>query len=441
MATQEAPRAGVSFETDEETSLILSSLKEFLKREVEPLEDDLGETWSNPRKRHEVDGRLVPEVRKAIETVRKRSAEAGFYAMNLPEEVGGEGVSNVTWYRAIKHVAATGPGLSEYVLAGPEGPKPLLAQAEGEQVERYLEPCIRGEKSTAFAQTEPGVGSDSPNMSTTAEKDTAGQSPAGPAVPEAQQDTAEQSSASPASTEATQDGDEWVLNGHKQWITNAPYADFVQVFARTSPVEEMGRYGGITCFIVEADEYEVASLNNAVGMTGMQGEIVLDDVRLSDDRVLGTEDGAFYDAMEFLSLGRLEIGARALGHTEFLVDRGVDYATEREAFGRPIGKFQGVSHKLARARADAFAADAAALRLAWLMDDGKQAIEESSIVKYLATNVMFDVADDVVQVHGGDGLSEDNPFMQELETARILRIVEGTDEIQLNTIAKELGVM
>ena len=407
MATQEAPRAGVSFETDEETSLILSSLEEFLEREVEPLEDDLGETWSNPRKRHEDDGRLVPEVREAIETVRKRSAEAGFYAMNLPEEVGGEGVSNVTWYRAIKHVAATGPGLSEYVLAGPEGPKPLLAQAEGEQAERYLEPCIRGEKSTAFAQTEPGVGSDSPNMSTTAERD----------------------------------GDEWVLNGHKQWITNAPYADFVQVFARTSPVEEMGRYGGITCFIVEADEYEVASLNNAVGMTGMQGEIVLDDVRLSDDRVLGTEDGAFYDAMEFLSLGRLEIGARALGHTEFLVDRGVDYATEREAFGRPIGKFQGISHKLARARADAFAADAAALRLAWLMDDGEQAIEESSIVKYLATNVMFDVADDVVQVHGGDGLSEDNPFMEELETARILRIVEGTDEIQLNTIAKELGVM
>ena len=407
MATQEAPRAGVSFKTDEETSLILSSLEEFLDREVEPLEDDLGETWSNPRKRHEDDGRLVPEVREAIETVRKRSAEAGFYAMNLPEEVGGEGVSNVTWYRAIKHVAATGPGLSEYVLAGPEGPKPLLAQAEGEQIERYLEPCVRGEKSTAFAQTEPGVGSDSPNMSTTAERD----------------------------------GDEWVLNGHKQWITNAPYADFVQVFARTSPVEEMGRYGGITCFIVEADEYEVASLNNAVGMTGMQGEIVLDDVRLSDDRVLGTEDGAFYDAMEFLSLGRLEIGARALGHTEFLVDRGVDYATEREAFGRPIGKFQGVSHKLARARADAFAADAAALRLAWLMDDGEQAIEESSIVKYLATNVMFDVADDVVQVHGGDGLSEDNPFMEELETARILRIVEGTDEIQLNTIAKELGVM
>ena len=406
MATQEAQPTGVSFETDEETSLILSSLEEFIEQEVEPIESELGETWSNPRKRHEDDGRLVPEVQEAVQEVRKKSADAGFYAMNLPEDVGGEGVSNVTWYRAIKHVASTGPGLSEYVLAGPEGPKPLLAQAEGDQIEEYLLPCVRGEKSTAFAQTEPGVGSDSPNMSTTAEKD----------------------------------GDEWVINGSKQWITNAPYADFVQVFARTSPIEEMGRYGGITCFIVEDDEYEVTSMNNAVGMTGMQGEISLDDTRVPEDRVLGTEDGAFYDAMEFLSLGRLEIGGRALGHSEFLLEKGTEYANEREAFGRPIGKFQGVSHKLARGKADAFAADAAALRLAWLMDNGEQAIQESSIVKYLASNVMFDIADDVVQVHGGNGLSEDNPFMSELQTARVLRIVEGTDEIQLNTIAKELGV-
>jgi acyl-CoA dehydrogenase len=406
MATQEAQPTGVSFETDEETSLILSSLEDFIEQEVKPIESELGETWSNPRKRHEDDGRLVPDVVDAVQEVRKKSADAGFYAMNLPEDVGGEGVSNVTWYRAIKHVASTGPGLSEYVLAGPEGPKPLLAQAEGDQIEEYLLPCVRGEKSTAFAQTEPGVGSDSPNMSTTAEKD----------------------------------GDEWVINGSKQWITNAPYADFVQVFARTSPIEEMGRYGGITCFIVEADEYEVSSLNNAVGMTGMQGELALDDVRVSEDRILGTEDGAFYDAMEFLSLGRLEIGGRALGHSEFLLEKGTEYANEREAFGRSIGKFQGVSHKLARGKADAFAADAAALRLAWLMDNGEQAIQESSIVKYLASNVMFDIADDVVQVHGGNGLSEDNPFMSELQTARVLRIVEGTDEIQLNTIAKELGV-
>jgi len=161
MATQDAtPDAGVSFATDQETRLILDSLDDFIDREVEPVVEGLGETYENPRLRHEPDGRLVPEVIDAIREIRRKSAEAGFYAMNLPEDVGGEGVSPVTWYRAKRHVAARGAGgLTSPVLAGPEGPKPLLLQAEGEQVERYLEPAIRAEKSTAFAQTEPGVGS------------------------------------------------------------------------------------------------------------------------------------------------------------------------------------------------------------------------------------------------------------------------------------------
>ena len=408
MATQDqAPQGGVSFETDEETRLILDSLDDFIEQEVVPLEDELGETYDNPRLRHEPDGKLVPEVLDAIDQVRRKSADAGFYAMNLPEEYGGEDVSNVTWYRAKRHVARHPSSLSQYVLAGPEGPKPLLLQAEGEQVEKYLEPAIAGEKSTAFGQTEPGAGSDSPNMSTSAEKD----------------------------------GDEWVINGQKQWITNAPYADFIQVFARTTSQEDAGRYGGITCFVVEEGEYEIGSMNNAVGLEGMQAEVILDDVRVGEDRVLGQPDTAFYNAMDFLSLGRLELGAEAVGMAEGLIEAGKEYANDREAFGRPIGKFQGISHKLAKGRAKTYAANAAGLQLAWQMDDGQQAIEESSIFKWLATTTAWEIADDVVQVHGGNGLSEDNPYMDSLLKSRILRIVEGTDEIQLNTIAKQMGVM
>ncbi|MFC7045962.1 acyl-CoA dehydrogenase family protein [Halobacteriaceae archaeon GCM10025711] len=400
-----ADTQGVGFGVDEETRLILDSLDQFIAREVEPLQSDLGETYDNPRLRHRTDGRLVDEVLDAIETIRRKSAEAGFYAMNLPEDVGGGGVSNVTWYRAKKHVAASGVPLAEHVLAGPEGPKPLLLLAEGDQVERYLEPAVRAEKSTAFAQTEPGVGSDSPNMSTTAERD----------------------------------GDEWVLDGTKQWITNGPYADFVQVFARTTPQEEAGRYGGITCFVVEADEYEVSSMNNAVGMEGMQAELVFDGVRLSEDRVLGEVDAGFYQAMEFLSLGRLELGAEAVGYADHVLEKAVDYAGDREAFGRPIGTFQQISAKIARGRAKAYAADAAGLRCAWKMDQGEDVVEDASIFKWFATNAFWEVADDVVQVHGGNGVAEENPFMRYLHLARILRIVEGTDEIQLNTIAKQFG--
>lgn len=405
MVTQDAPSSGVSFAESEEWRLIEQSIDEFIEQEVDPLEDDLGETWSNPRLRHETDGRLVAEVIEAIQTVRRKSAESGFYAMNMPEEYGGESVSNVTWYRAKKHVASHGTGLSEFVLAGPEGPKPLLLQAEGEQVERYLEPVVRAEKSTGFAQTEPGAGSDSPAMQTRAERD----------------------------------GDEWVLNGTKQWITNAPYADFLQVFARTTPQDEAGRYGGITCFLVEADEYEIGSLNNAVGLEGMQAEVRFDDVHLGDERILGQPGAGFYNAMDFLSLGRMELGAEAVGLATNLLDHAKQYANDREAFGRSIGKFQGISHKIAQGRAKNYAADAAGQKLAWKMDEGESVVEDASIFKWFATNTLWEIADDTVQVHGGNGLSEDNPFMEHLHLARILRIVEGTDEIQLNTIAKQFG--
>ncbi|WP_226005133.1 acyl-CoA dehydrogenase family protein [Natrinema salinisoli] len=397
---------GVSFDTDEETELILDSLDEFIEREVDPIVEELGDVYTNPRKGHHENGRWTDEVLEAREEIRRRSAEGGFYAMNLPEVAGGEGVSPVTWYRAKKHLASHGGGLERYALAGPEGPKPLLLQAEGEQVERYLEPTVRAEKSTAFAQTEPGYGSDSPNMETTAERD----------------------------------GDEWVINGRKQWITNAPYADFVQLFARTTPQEEAGRYGGITCFIVERDEYELGSYNNAVGAEGSQAEIILDDVRVPDDRVLGEVDEAFYAAMEFLSLGRLELGAEAVGYAEFLLEDATEYVTEREAFGRSIGNFQQVSTKLAEGRAKTYAADAAGLKLAWKMAEGERTVMDSSILKWFATNVLWEVADAAVQVHGANGLAEENPYMDIVHQARILRIVEGTDEIQLNTIAKSMGV-
>ncbi|MDZ7730170.1 MAG: acyl-CoA dehydrogenase family protein [Natrialbaceae archaeon] len=408
MASETTARTGgISFDLDDETELILTSLDEFIEQEVAPVAEDIAEILDNPRLGHHDDGRLTDEMLEALQTVRQRSADAGFYAMNLPEEYGGQDVSAVTWYVVNRHLAAKDQPLASHVLAGPEGPKPLLLQAEGEQVEEYLEPAIQAEKSTAFAQTEPGVGSDSPNMATTAEKD----------------------------------GGEWVINGRKQWITNAPYADFVQVFARTTPQEETGRYGGITCFIVEEGEFEIGSFNNAVGSEGTQAEVLFDDVRVSEDRVLGSVDNAFYNAMEFLSLGRVELGARAIGGAELLLEKAIEYAQDREAFGRPIGKFQQISSMVAEARARTYAADTAGLRTAWKMDAGQQVIEEASILKWLGTQTYWQMADAAVQIHGANGLSEENPFMDHLHQARILRIVEGTDEIQLNTIAKQNGLL
>ena len=398
---------GVSFEIDSETELILENLDRFIEQEIRPLEADLDDVLENPRVGHEDNGRLTDDYLAAIETVRKKSADAGFYAMNMPAEVGGSGVSNVTWYRAITHVFSKGLGLNEHVLAGPEGPKPLLLLADEDQRETYVEPVVRGEKSTAFAQTEPVAGSDSPAMETTAEKD----------------------------------GDEWILNGQKQWITNAPYADFAQVFARTTPQEEAGRYGGITCFIVERDKWELGSFNNTPAAVGMQAELRFDDVRLPADRVLGEVGEAFYAAMDFLSLGRLELGAQAVGLAEYVLDRATEYAREREAFGRSIGDFQQISSQIARGRAKQYAADSSGLRCAWKMDRDESVIENTSIFKWFATQTYWEAADSAVQIHGGNGLSEDYGFMEHLNYARLLRIVEGTDELQLNTIAKQHGLL
>lgn len=407
MAT--APKeASVPFEVDQETQMILDSIDEFIEKEVKPIENDLGETYSNPRLSRQENGLIKEEIAEAIQTIRKKSAEAGFYAMNMPREYGGEGVSTLTWYRVKKHVASKGTGLASFILKGPEGPNPMLLHGTDEQTEKYLKPLIRGEKSAAFAQTEPGVGSDSPNMSTTADKD----------------------------------GDEWVLNGQKQWITNAPFCDFAQVLARTTPQSEAGRYGGVSCFLVHQDEFEVGSVNNAIGLEGMQAEIILDDVRVPESRVLGPVGEAFYIAMGFLAEGRMEIGAQAVGHSEFLIEECKDYAQEREAFGRKIGQFQQVSSMIAEGRAKNYAANTAGLKLAWKIDQGDEdVIEDGSIFHWFATQTFWEIADNAVQVHGANGLSEENPFVDHLKMARVLRIVEGTDEIQLNTIAKQNGLL
>ncbi|KAB7515807.1 acyl-CoA dehydrogenase [Halosegnis rubeus] len=391
-------------EYDEETRLVLDAFESFIDEEIAPIAADLGDRLTDPRLGREQDGRPDETVVEAVETVRRRAADAGFYAMNLPEPVGG-GVSKLTWYAVKKAAAAHDCPLAGRALAGPEGPKPLLLDATDDQHDQYVEPVLAGEQSTAFAQTEPGAGSDSPGMATTAHKE----------------------------------GDEWVIDGHKQWITNAPFADFVQVFARTSPAEE-GRYDGITCFIVERDEFELTGVNNAIGLGGWQGELAFDDVRVPETRVLGEVGNAFRSAMAFLSLGRLELGAEAVGTAERLLDSGFSYARDREAFGRPIGDFQQVSAALARGKARTYAADAAGKRCARRLDAGERAVEDTSIFKWFATNALWETADSVLQTHGATGLAEGSEFANALARARVLRVVEGTDEIQLNTIAKENGL-
>lgn len=375
----------MAFSLSDEQRAVRAAVREFGESEVRPVAKEYNREKRYPEK------------------LRQQAAEYDFVAPHIPEEYGGAGMDAISTLIVTEELWRADPGVGGSIAAADFGTGMILEYGDEWMKEEWLPRITGGETPIATAISEPAHGSNVAGMETRAERD----------------------------------GDEWVIDGTKQWITNGPYADFVQVFARTTPQEEVGRYGGITCFLVEADEYRVSSLNNAVGLEGMQAELVFDGVRVPEDRVLGQVDGAFYQAMDFLSLGRLELGAEAIGYAEHMLELGAEYAGDREAFGRPIGKFQGVSSKLAAGRAKTYAADSAGLRCAWKMDQGESVIEDASILKYYGTNVFWDVVDDVVQIHGGNGLSEDNPFMRHLHLARILRIVEGTDEIQLNTIAKE----
>ncbi len=238
---------------------------------------------------------------------------------------------------------------------------------------------------------------------------------------------------------AERDGDEWVIDGNKYWITNGPYADFAMVFARTSG--EKGEYGGITCFLVERDNpgYHVEKVHRTMGLTpGGQAELRFDDCRVGEDRVLGEVDEAFQTAMNWIGGGRIKIAANAVGTAQFLLDLAVEYARDRETFGKPIGHRQGVSFQLADLATDIEQVRQLYRYAAWKIQEGERARKEESMAKLRGAELANDAADVAMQVYGGAGFMKDTPIEREYRSARVLRIFEGTDEIQRRTIAREL---
>jgi len=399
----------VDFTVPEEIQMVRRGLRSFLDKEVKPLEEEHKSFLEDERARLDDEGRLVPEFKALLNQVRRRSAELGYYAMHMPEEVGGGGVSRVGMVYAFEEVFRCGLGLNMVVLAGPEGPSPMLLELREPQRERYLKPLMRGEMTTCFALTEPEAGSDIKNLKTVAEKK----------------------------------GDHYILNGMKTFITNAADADFAQVFAVTDPktYKEHG-YMGVTAFIVERDApgYKVGKINRSMIDDGSQAELIFEDCKVPEENVIGREGMGFYVAMSWIGIGRLNIAAMCLGLAHYLLEKCIEYANMRTAFGRPIGKYQHIRGMIAESAAELYAAEQMVLNAAWKLDRGDQIIKESAMAKWYATQMLFRLADRAVQIHGGMGVMKELPIERIFKFARILRIVEGTDEIQKETIAKSLGL-
>ncbi|MGH7899986.1 MAG: acyl-CoA dehydrogenase family protein, partial [Candidatus Binatia bacterium] len=288
----------------------------------------------------------------------------------------------------------------------PEAPTPLLLKTTPELQKKYLVPLVKAEKTMCFALTEPDAGSD----------------------------------AQAIRTRAVRDGDHYVLNGRKHFITNGGGADFAIVFAVTDPELKAG--GGITALIVDRDTpgYLVGKRQKTMAGDTNQVELIFEDCRVPATNIVGQEGFGFQSAMKFLNAGRSYIGALCLGIADYCVEVATQYAKDRKTFGKPIGKYQAVQWMLADSVAEIEAARWMTYHLAWLCDEGEQPMRESSIVKLYNTEMVNRVADRAVQIFGGMGYLTEGPVERIYRFVRMLRIVEGTSEIQRLIIARTLGL-
>ena len=387
----------MDFRIPDEYAELQRNLVDFVDRELRPLEDE----QLNPEKDD-----IPVELR---DRVRRRSAELGFYAADFPEDLGGSGLPQLGMVLLREAAARTGCRLAGFTTYGPEGPTGLLLSGTDEQKKTYLTPLITAEKSMCFALTEPDAGSDAQNIKTS----------------------------------ATKDGDEWVLNGTKHFITNGKHADFALVFAANDRTKKA--QGGITAFIVEKDAPGFSVGRGQIGMVEGEGqfELVFEDCRVSEEQILGGPANVgmgFYSAMQFLAMGRLSIGAGCNGIADYALGLGIDYATNRIAFDRPIGKNQYVQGHIVDSAVELKASKLMTYDCAWRYDQGDPVIQESSMVKLYATEMVNRVVDRMIQVHGGMGWMRELPLERLYRFVRIFTLVEGTSEIQKYIIGKTLGL-
>jgi len=377
-----------------------SSLRRFIDREVRPVEDE---------HRQEILERATWEgIREDRMKVRKRSAELGFYTLHMPEEVGGGGLSLLGQVMLHEEIYTGGLILAggESILPIVTGPTPIYLDVTEHQREKYLDPLMRMDKTTCFALTEPGAGSDAIRIQTRAEKSDGG----------------------------------WILNGRKHFITGGDYADFALVFAVTD--SEKRARGGITAFFVDADSpgYSVSRLQKTMSPYQTPVELTFENVEVPDENVLGEVGYGFYSAVKGINGARLQISANALGVAQHLLDRSLEYANDRVAFERPIAANQFVQGHLVDSFAELEQARLLVYKLADDIDNGADGRREAALAKLVATEAVGRIADRAIQVHGGNGFMTELGIEAWYREVRAMRLYEGTSEILRANIAKTLGL-
>ena len=380
----------MEFGLSHEQQLVVDTVRSFVEQEFYPLEDEVDRTG------------LVPVT--LGREIQDKVLELGFYAPNIPAEFGGGGLDTLTFTLLERELGRASMALS--VFWG--RPSNILCSGNDEQRRRYLLPCVRGEKIDALAMSEPDAGSDVKGMKTFARRD----------------------------------GGDYIINGTKHFISHADVADFVITFALTGEDDTpQGPKKRITCFLVDRDTpgFEIRPGYNSVSHRGYHNSILtFDDCRVPASRVLGEEGAGFDLANTWLAATRLTVAAMCVGRARRCFDLCVDWAANRRQFGQPIGRFQGVSFKLADMATWIDAADWLTLAAAWRLDRKLDAGRQIAQAKLYASEMLGRVTDEAVQIFGGMGLMEDLPIERFWRDARVERIWDGTSEIQRHIIARDL---
>jgi acyl-CoA dehydrogenase len=403
----------MNFNIPEETQDIIKGIIQFVNKVVIPLEEENRDLLYNERNYYLEDGRRHPKVEELRRRVRKESAKAGFYTMFGAEELGGAGLGPLTALLVNEALGKNFPHrklIEHVVIPSPftNGLTPVLNGLKQDLKDKYIEGIGSGEKTLCFGLTEPDAGSDVWGIK----------------------------------TRAVKDGNEWVINGTKQWISHAHYADYCMLFAVTNPELQANRKGGITCFFVEtsSEGFNVDSVIPVMGSLGGDATIIsIDNLRVPEGNIIGELDQGFGKAMNGINNGRLGMSGKCIGSAQWALQKAVEYSKIRKTFGKTLSEHQTIQNMLAECALDIYAARNMALHCAWKIENStKTPTKEISMVKAFCTEMMGRVYDRAIQIHGGMGLSNELGLEEGYRQARLVRIPDGTSEIHRRTIARSL---
>ncbi len=378
------------YDTASDSKILLDTVQKFMADEIYPHEDRVDKL-----------GYVPDEIGKQIE---EKSKEVGLFAANLPEKYGGGGLDYSSMMVVEREYGKTSHALHSWIAR----PTEILLACNEKQMEEYLYPCVKGDKRELFALTEPDAGSDIMSMKSNAKKE----------------------------------GSDWILNGSKHFISGPCMPDFAIVFAATGEDETpRGKRKRITAFLVDVGipGFDIQEGTKCISYRGYKNyQLSFNDVRLSDDKILGTEGNGLSLSGKWLGMGRIWVGATCCGKAERILDLALDWAAQRKQFGKPIGTFQATGFKLADMKMNLRAADLLVKDAVDRALSGQMMDEDAAIVKIFCSEMLNKVADDTVQIFGGMGLMEEMPIERLWRDSRLERIWDGTSEIQRHIVTRSM---